>query len=358
MKSKVFLATATAGVALLTAACGSSSGSSAASTTAAPTSAAAAPTSSAAAAATSGTAAAPTSGTAAPTSGASAAPTGSASAPTSGGGGGAPGALTIGSAAFSENTILAYVYGNAFAAKGVSVKYHVNIGERPVYIAALKDGSIDFVPDYNGSLLDYFDTKATAKSQSDVDTALKPLAAKNNLTALNSAAAQDSDTVTVTKATAAKYHLTTISSLVPVAGKLTFGAPPQFNTRADGIPGLKATYGLAFQRFVPLAAGGISTDTALKNGSVDAADIFSTDPAIITDGFVSLKDDKNNFAAQNIVPIVTTSKVTPTITATANAVSAKLTTADLLDLVNQVQNQKKDPQTVAKAWDAKNGFGS
>ena len=67
-------------------------------------------------------------------------------------------------------------------------------------------------------------------------------------------------------------------------------------------------------------------------------------------------DDKNDFAAQNIVPLVTTAKVTPTITSAANAVSAKLTTVDLAKLVDQVSNQKKDPQAVAKAWDSSHGF--
>jgi osmoprotectant transport system substrate-binding protein len=340
MKSKFVLATATAGVALLTAACGSSSSSGSASS-AAPTSAAAAATSAAAAA------------TSAPGSSAASAPATSAAAASAGG---APGSITIGSADFSENTILAYVYGDALAAKGVTVKYKVNIGERAAYIAALKDGSIDFIPEYSGSILDFLDTSATAKSPADVAAALKTAAAASKFATLNYAPAQDADTITVTKATAAKYNLTTISSLVPVASKLTYGAPPNMQTRVDGIPGFKKVYGLTFGRFTALAASGLITQTALKNGSVDAADIFSTDPSIVTDGFVSLTDDKSVFAAQNIVPLLSASKVTPTITSAANAVSAKMTTIELAKLVEQVQGEKKDPQAVAKAWDTTNGF--
>jgi osmoprotectant transport system substrate-binding protein len=324
MKSKVLLGAAIAGLALLTAACGSSGSSSSSGTT------------SSAPAASGGA-----------SSGASA---GSSSAT------GDPGSLTIGSADFSENTILAYLYGNALAAKGVKVSYKVNIGERAAYMAAMKDGSINFIPEYSGSILDFLDTAATAKSPEDVATALKTAAAKSNLTELQYAPAQDADTITVTKATAAKYSLTTISSLVPVAGKLTYGAPPNMQTRVDGIPGFKKVYGLTFGRFTPLSASGLITQTALKNGSVDAADIFSTDPSIVDNGFVSLTDDKSVFAAQNIVPLVTTSKVTPTITSVASAIAPKLTTIELAKLVDEVQNQKKDPQAVAKAWDQTNGF--
>ncbi|MDX6206328.1 MAG: osmoprotectant transport system substrate-binding protein [Frankiales bacterium] len=340
MKSKFLLATATASVALLTAACGGSSSPSAGSTS----SGAAVATSSApsAGAATGSTAAATSAGGSA---------TGSAAA-----GGGDPGSVVVGSADFSESTLLAYVYGDALAAKGVKVSYKVNIGERAAYIAALKDGSISYIPDYSGSLLDFLDPAATAKSPADVATALKPAAAKINLTPLAYAPAQDADTITVTKATAAKYKLTTISSLVPVAGKLTFGAPPNMATRADGVPGFLKVYGLKFGKFTPLAASGLITETALKNGSVDAADIFSTNPSIVENGFVSLQDDKNVFAAQNIVPVVATSKVTAVITSASNAVSAKLTTLELAKLDDQVQGKKMDPQAVAKAWDQANGF--
>jgi osmoprotectant transport system substrate-binding protein len=115
-------------------------------------------------------------------------------------------------------------------------------------------------------------------------------------------------------------------------------------------------YGLTFGRFTPLSASGLITQTALKNGSVDAADIFSTDPSIVDDGFVSLTDDKSVFAAQNIVPLVTAAKVTPTITAVAAAIAPKLTTIELAKLDDEVQNGKKDPDAVAKAWDQANGL--
>lgn len=351
MKSKFLLAVAAASTAVLTAACGSSSssGSSTASSTSAagPSAATSAAGSSSAA-----TSAASSTGASSGAPASSSSASGSSAAPA----GGAPGSLVIGSADFSESTILAHVYGNALAAKGVKVSYKDNIGERAAYVAALKDGSINYFPEYSGSILDYFDPKATAKSPADVAAALKPLAAANKLDELNYADAQDADTITVTKATADKYKLTTISSLVPVAGKLTYGAPPNMQTRADGIPGFEKTYGLKFGKFTPLSASGLITQTALKNGSVDAADIFSTDPSIVTNGFVSLKDDKSVFAAQNIVPLVATDKNTAIITQVSNAVSAKLKTLDLAKLVGQVNNDKKDPDAVAKAWDQANGF--
>ncbi|HEU5267255.1 MAG TPA: ABC transporter substrate-binding protein [Jatrophihabitans sp.] len=267
-----------------------------------------------------------------------------------------PGAVKVGSADFPESTLLADIYGDAMAAKGVKVTKQLNIGERGVYIAALKQGSIGAVPEYTGSILAYLDPKATAKSPADVFAALQTQAAKNGFAVGNFAPAQDSDTITVTKKTADQYKLTSIGDLKPVASKLTLGAPAQFKTRPDGVPALKSVYGVVFGRFTPTAAGGAVTVNALKNGSIHAADIFSTDPAIAKNGFVALKDPKSMFAAQNVVPLFSKKVLTQPMKDAVDAVSAKLDTATLAKLVGEVAGGQS-PDTVAKQWLSSNGLG-
>jgi osmoprotectant transport system substrate-binding protein len=265
-----------------------------------------------------------------------------------------PGSITVGSAGFTENVLLADIYGDAMSAKGVKVSKHLNIGERPIYMKALDDGSIDFIPEYTGSILSFLDASATAKTPSDVYAALQQKLDPKQV-ALQYAAAQDSDTITVTQATAQKYHLTSIGDLASVASKLTLGAPAQFKTRPDGVPALKSVYGVTFGRFTPLEAGGAITVTSLKNGTIDAADIFSTDSSIAKNNFVSLTDPKSMFAAQNIVPIVTKSKLTQPMVDACNAVSAKLDTKTLAGLVAQASSG--DPDKVAKDWLSSVGLG-
>jgi osmoprotectant transport system substrate-binding protein len=266
------------------------------------------------------------------------------------------GSITIGSAAFPENVLLADIYAGAMSAKGVKVSKKLQIGERPVYIKALQDGSIDMVPEYSGSILSYFDKSATATAPDAVYAALQQKL-PTTLAVLNYAQAQDNDTIVVTQDTAKKYNLRTLADLCPVAGQLTLGAPKQFETRPDGVPALKSIYGITFKAFKPLDVGGPVTVSSLKNGQVDAADLFSTDPAIKGNNFVALTDSRNQFAAQNIVPLATKTKITQTIADAANAVSAKLDTETLAGLVAKVQNDKQDPEAVAKAWLSQNGLG-
>jgi osmoprotectant transport system substrate-binding protein len=257
--------------------------------------------------------------------------------------------IVVGSANFPENVLLAQIYAGALKAKGVKVSTKLNIGSREAYIPGLKDGSIDVIPDYSGNLLTYFDKTATAVSADDVFAALQT-AVPAPLAVLPQSTAEDKDAVVVTKATAAKYNLTSIGDLAAVGNKITLGGPPEWKTRPTGVPGLKAKYGITFKGYKSLDPGGPLTENALKKGQIQAGDIFTTDPLILTEGWVALQDPKNLFAAQNVLPLVNKAKATPTVTAALNAVSAKLTTPVLADLVKQVQSDKKDPEAVATAF--------
>jgi osmoprotectant transport system substrate-binding protein len=264
--------------------------------------------------------------------------------------------IIVGSANFQENVILAEIYAEALKAKGVKVSTKLNIGSREAYLPGLEDGSIDLIPDYSGNLLLFVDKAATAISADDIFTALKT-AVPPSLTVLDKAAAEDKDAIVVSKQTAAKYHLTSIADLAKVAGKLTFGGPPEMKTRSYGVPGFKRNYGVVFGTYKTLDAGGPLSENALKNGQVDAADIFTTDPLIAKNGWIALADPKNNFIAQNVLPLINKAKATPAVMAALNAVSAQLTTQDLIDLRTKVEVDKQDPNAVAKAWLTAKGLG-
>jgi len=281
-------------------------------------------------------------------------PLSSGSPPSSGASGGS---ITIGSGNFAESRLLAEVYAAALTAKGVTVTKHLNIGSREVYFPALKDGSIDLIPDYSGTLLQYLNKSATQVTSDEVYTALKQTL-PTGLSALDQAAAQDKDAIVVTKATADQYHLKSITDIAPVCSKLTFGGPPELQTRPDGLPGFKSHYNCVFGSFKALDAGGPLTVAALKNGNVQAADIFTTDSSIPTNGWIILDDPKNNFAAQNVVPIINTSKDNATVSAALNAVQAKLDTATLAQLDATLAGPSHpDAATVAQNWLKSVGLG-
>lgn len=263
--------------------------------------------------------------------------------------------IVIGSANFTESELVAQIYAAALTAKGIDASTHLDIGAREVYLQAMEEGSVTLFPEYTGGLLAYYDASSTAHSADDVYAALQK-ALPADLSVLTYSPAQDQDSVTVTKETAAKYKLESIGDLAPVAGDMTLGGSSEWQTRADGPQGMEKLYGVKFKDYKVLDPGGPLSVKGLQTGLVQATDIFTTDPAIEDNGFVVLKDPKNLFLAQNIVPLIAASAATPAVTDALNAVSAKLTTEGLTQMLKEISDTKADPADVAQKWVSDNGL--
>jgi len=265
----------------------------------------------------------------------------------------------VGSGDFPESKILAEIYAQTLEANGFDVGRQFGIGSRETYVPALKDHSIDLVPEYTGNLLLYFDPDATVTTPGAVELELLRQL-PGDLSILTPSPASDTDTVTVTESTATKWNLKTIADLAPYSADVKFAAPSEFQTRPSGLPGLKEHYGLDISpgNFVAISdGGGPATVRALIDGTVTAANIFSTSPAIPQHGLVVLEDPKNNFLAGNVVPLVNSQKKSDRIKTVLDAVSAKLTTAALTEMNSAVSgNSGIDPDEAARNWVQDNGF--
>lgn len=258
-------------------------------------------------------------------------------------------AITIGSANFSENVLIAHIYAEALNDAGVEANVKPNIGSREVIVPALQDGSIDLVPEYSGALLAYLGGDDTAFSSADVLTALDEVVPEG-LTLLEAAEAEDKDTLVVTAETAKKYNLVSIADLKPVAGEMVLGGPPETKDRRAGVPGLKELYDVTFGEFKSVDLGGPLTVAGLNGGDIDVALMFTTQSAIAENGFVSLEDPEYMSLAENIIPVLRSDRTDPKIVEALNAVSAKLTTEDLIRMNREIEVDKKDPQKVARAY--------
>ena len=257
--------------------------------------------------------------------------------------------ITVGSADFPENEIIAEIYAQGLEAKGVKVTKKLKIGAREAYIPALKNGEIDLIPEYSGNLMSFLDKDATATSPEEIEDAIED-ALPDNLEILDAAPAEDKDSLNVTAEFASKNSVKTIADLAKIDG-LKLAANPEFETRPYGVPGLKKLYGVEVD-FQPVSdSGGPNTLKALLDGDVDVADIYSTTPSITANKLVTLEDPKNLIAAQNVIPVINDDKSSDKVEDALDAISAKLTTEDLLDL--NAKNQGADKTSaaeLAKQW--------
>jgi osmoprotectant transport system substrate-binding protein len=264
--------------------------------------------------------------------------------------------IVVGSAAFGESEILAEIYAQALKAKGIDASTKLDIGAREAYIGAIKDGTIDLIPEYTGNLLLFFDPSATATAPDEVDSALDD-ALPDGLDVLDPAPGEDKDSLNVTSDFSQKNGVTSIEDLAKVKG-LKLAANPEFKTRAYGIPGLEKVYGIKDISFTAINdGGGPATVKALTSGQVDVADIYSTTPSITANDLVTLEDPKNLIAAQNVVPLIRDDAEDDKVEETLDAVSAKLTTQALLDLnAAFAADSKPTAADVAGDWLKENGL--
>ncbi|WP_437339992.1 ABC transporter substrate-binding protein [Mycobacterium asiaticum] len=272
---------------------------------------------------------------------------------------GGPKSIVVGSGDFPESVIIAEIYAQALQANGFDVGRRMGIGSRETYIPALKDHSIDLVPEYIGNLLLYFEPNSTATMLDNVELELyKRL--PGDLSILTPSPASDTDTVTVTSATAARWGLKTIGDLAAHSAEVRFAAPSAFTTRPSGLPGLRQKYGLQISpgNFITINdGGGPVTVRALVEGNATAANIFSTSPAVVQNHLTVLEDPEHNFLAGNIVPLVNSQKKSDRLKDVLDAVSAKLTTENVAELNAAVSgNGGLDPDQAARKWVHDNGF--
>jgi osmoprotectant transport system substrate-binding protein len=279
------------------------------------------------------------------------------------GSGGAKPAVTVGSTNFFEQLTLGELYSQILEANGYTVTRKFNLGNREIVEPAIESGQIDIDAEYLATLLAFVDKDGTiAKPSTDpkaTQTGLQKALDPKGLTVLDYAAATDQNGFVVTQATATSKNLKKLSDLVPVAGTMVLGGPPECPTRPFCALGLKNVYGITFKDFKPLDTGGPLTITALEGKQIDVGLLFTSDPSIVAKNFVLLDDDKHLQLADNIAPVVRNAllqKDDGTIKRLLNSISAKLSQAELNDMNKQVAVDKADSKVVAAAWLKKQGL--
>ncbi len=277
--------------------------------------------------------------------------------------GGGSTTIKIGSDGFDEARVMAEVYAQALEANGFTVdRTGIGMGARKVTTPALESGQIDLKPEYIGSGLAFYDpTKTTGDPATNQQALQAILAGKGGgITVLDYTPAQDTNAFVVRKQTADQYKLTKLSDLAPVQDQLKWGLATDCPTNPVCAKALKDAYGIAPTQVTLLDACSTPMAQALQAGTVDVAELCSTSPEIIVNGWVRLEDDKHTQPADNIAPLVRNdllAKVDKTkLEQVLNQVSAKIDTPTLAELYKEVAVDKKDIATVAKEWLTQNGF--
>jgi len=258
------------------------------------------------------------------------------------------GPVVVGSQQYYSNEIIAELYAQALEAAGYEVERQFQIGQREVYIPELESGAIDILPEYTGNLLQYYDKETEATTPEEVVAALAEVLPEG-LRVLEPAEATDQDSFNVTAAFAEEWGLVSIADLADVTVPLVVGANSEFETRPYGPEGLRRVYGVEVTVLPIEDSGGPLTVKALQDGTVNIANIYSADPSIGTNGFVTLADPLALVLPQQVIPLVS-DRVDDEMAAVLNAVSAELSAAELIAMNARSVTEQVSSAVIATDW--------
>jgi osmoprotectant transport system substrate-binding protein len=257
--------------------------------------------------------------------------------------------VTFGTKNFPEEYLLGELYAQALRAKGFKVKLKSDVGATEIIYRALTLGTLDAYPEYTGILNTVIGGNDSRQpSAMEAYRQARKVAARSGIAMLNPTPFEDRDVLAVKPAFAKRYNVKSIADLAKVPRKVRVAGAPEFRTRVEGFIGLQTVYGLDRLSFSPHRIG--TQYAALDDGTVDAADVFSTDGQLNSSRYVVLKDPENVFGFQNVAPLVRQKVLDtegPQFAAVLNAVSAKLTTPAMRRMNAAVVIQHKSPAAVA-----------
>ena len=301
----------------------------------------------------------------------------STSSSSSGGGGGANGgtancpapsgastngngtSLKIGSKGFAEEQILAELAKQALTKAGFSIDYSTQEAD-PQLGQDLANGKIDLYPQYTGTELQKYDN--VDQPQRDLSAAfqqVKGIDDPKSICWIAPAPMDDTNGLAMRSSDSSKFGstLSALTTYLQSHSDVKVCVMAEFKSRADGIPGLAATYGNVWSSYNTTVVDK-TAEKDIAAGNCDVGEVFTTDSGIAANNLAVFQDDKTLFPPDNVGLEVRSSVLqkNPGIAAIMNPIYAKITTDEITKLNKQVEIDNKKPSDVAAAWLQQNGF--
>jgi osmoprotectant transport system permease protein len=199
--------------------------------------------------------------------------------------------VRVGSKSFTESYVVAEIAAQVLEATGAGpVERRVGLGGTGIAYRAVAHGSVDFYPEYTGTISRAILKDPAIESVDAIRTALQP----RGLTISGPLGFENTYALAVRADLARRLGLERISDLArhpELTGAFTSG----FLERDDGWPGLRRHYGLTLSSVRAIEHA--LAYQALASATVDVIDIFSTDGRLTRGGVVVLRDDQRFFPA-------------------------------------------------------------
>lgn len=256
--------------------------------------------------------------------------------------------VIVASKPFAESYVLAEMFAQLLEARGFLVDRRAGLGATEIAFQALREGEIDVYPEYTGTGLLAILGEDPPHAR---DEAYRRVAAvfreRWGVRWLPPLGFENTYAIAVRPGTADSLGLATLSDLARVGGRLRAGLSPDFIGRADGLPGLRAAYGIEPAEVHALLQA--VKYQALVEGEVDFIDGYSTDGQIARYGLTVLQDDRGFFPPYDAAALVgrRLSEERPAAVAALTELSGRLDEGRMRELNRRVEVGNDDVAVVA-----------
>jgi osmoprotectant transport system permease protein len=246
--------------------------------------------------------------------------------------------VVIASKPFAESYLLAEMFAQVLEHDGIPVARRFGFGATELAWQALASGGIDVYPEYTGTgLLAILGRPPVRDPRETFGIVSRAMEAEAGARWLPPLGFENSYAIAVRRETAESLGLRTLTDLARVGDRLVAGFTPDFIGRPDGLAGLRAEYGLAFQDVRALLAA--VKYRALADGAVDVIDGYSTDGLIARYDLVVLEDDRRFFPPYEAAALVgrRVADSLPTVISALTRLSGRLDVATMRRLNARIE---------------------
>jgi osmoprotectant transport system substrate-binding protein len=259
--------------------------------------------------------------------------------------------ITLGTQDFPEARLLGELWRQALAVNGYAVDLRKRIGPTEDLDRAVRAGEIDGHPAYTGTSLSIvFGEEVSGLDPERTYEQVKQLYSARGQSLSAMTPFQNVDAIATTNLLAQREQLREIADLRDL-DRFRLGARPEFEDLYLGLEGLQQVYGLTNATFMPVTLG--AQYTALDEGDVDAANVFTTDPQLQGGAYTVLEDPERLFGSQNAVMVVDAAKLervgAERFMQVVNAVNRRLTSGAIVEM-NQAVTEGQDDGEVAQRF--------
>ena len=256
--------------------------------------------------------------------------------------------VVVASKPFAESFVLAEMFAQLLEARGFDVDRRPGLGATEIALAALREGDIDVYPEYTGTgLLAILGASPTGSSDDVYRRVSTVFRERWGVRWLPPLGFENTYAIAVRPGTADSLGLSTLTDLAREGDALRAGLSPDFIGREDGLPGLRAAYGL-FPGEVRALLQAVKYQ-ALVQGSVDVIDGYSTDGQIARYDLVVLRDDLGFFPPYDAAALVSRrlAEERPVAVAALTELSGLIDEPTMRELNRRVEVEGDEVATVA-----------